>query len=129
MQLRIVTPQRMLVDAEVTELTAPGLAGEFGVLSQHTTFLGGLEAGVLRYRDAGGEHSLVVDGGYAEVAEDVVTILADGAVTPEEVDVDATRADLAEVESQLSAGSEDPADVDTLLGRQKLLQARLSLAG
>jgi F-type H+-transporting ATPase subunit epsilon len=127
-RLRIVTPQRQLVDAEVTELTAPGVAGELGVLAQHTTFLGGLDAGVLSYREGGNLRRLVIDGGYAEVADDVVTVLADGAETPDEVNVTATREELSQVERDLAAGAEDPAVVQGLLRRQKFLAARLSVA-
>jgi F-type H+-transporting ATPase subunit epsilon len=70
-----VTPERVLADTEVSELTAPGIAGEFGVLPEHVTFLGGLDTGVLSYTDAKGDkHELVVSGGYAEVLDDTVTV-------------------------------------------------------
>ena len=49
-RLRIVTPERLLLDEEVEEVTAPGAAGEFGVLPDHITFLTTLAPGRLIYR-------------------------------------------------------------------------------
>jgi F-type H+-transporting ATPase subunit epsilon len=84
--VRIFTPQREILDAEVDEMTAEGALGQFGVLPGHITFLTALEPGWLHLRSGTARETLAVKGGYVEVREDVVTVLADEAVLPEDVD-------------------------------------------
>ena len=90
-QLRVVTPTRQLFDAPVQEVTAPGTAGEFGVLPNHITFLGSLETGEFRFRTAQGEQRIAVHGGFAEVTNNVMTVLAEDAVFAKDVDPAAMR--------------------------------------
>jgi F-type H+-transporting ATPase subunit epsilon len=128
-QLRIVTPSASLVDAEVREVTSPGIVGEFGVLPGHVTFLGGLDIGVLRYSEADGTvQSLVIEGGYAEVCDDVVTILADAAELGASIDAAEARAEMARLEGEAAKGSEDPATVDETLRALQRAQARVAIA-
>jgi F-type H+-transporting ATPase subunit epsilon len=100
-QLRIVTPRRLMLDEQVREVTAPGSVGQFGVLPDHITFLSSLEIGALSYRTDGGVRHLAVRGGFAEVADNVMTVLADDAAFPEDVNVAAARADLQAAEAQM----------------------------
>lgn len=76
-QLEVVTPEKLVVKAEVDEVVAPGLLGEFGVLPGHTTFLAELGTGRLAYTANGQPKTLEISGGFAEVRENHVTILAD----------------------------------------------------
>jgi len=128
-RLRIVTPTRLAVDTEVTELTAPGSEGELGVLPLHVTFLGQLDVGVLRYTEGGVAKKILIHGGYAEVIDDVVTVLADAAEFAEEVDTAAARADLERIAGELAAESENTARVAELLQDRKKAEVRLDLAG
>jgi len=100
-QLRIVTPSRLLLDEEVREVTAPGTVGEFGVLPDHITFLTSLEIGPLSFRTERGARRLAVRGGFAEVANNVMTVLADDAAFAEDIDPARARADLQTAEAQL----------------------------
>ena len=100
-QLRIVTPSRLLLDEEVREVTAPGTVGEFGVLPDHITFLTSLEIGPLSFRTERGARHLAVRGGFAEVANNVMTVLADDAAFAEDIDPARARADLQTAEAQL----------------------------
>ena len=126
--LQIVTPTRLLVDAEVSEVTAPGTAGEFGVFPEHVTFLGELDLGVLRYTEGGSDKSVVVHGGFAEVRDDVVTVLADDAEFAEEIDLEAARAELGRLGTELDKGREDPAEVADLLREHRRAAARIQAA-
>jgi F-type H+-transporting ATPase subunit epsilon len=128
MRLKIVTPTRILVDAEVGEITAPGTAGEFGVLPEHVTFLGQLDLGVLTYTEAGQSKSVIVHGGYAEVLGEDVTVLADDAEFPGEIDVAEAKAKLAQVESDLDKATESSEEIDALLRARKLAEARIAAA-
>jgi len=128
MQLRIVTPLRPLVDAEVSELVAPGSEGEFGVLPRHVTFLASLKPGVLAWTEGAVRKRVVVSGGYAEVRQDVVTILADDAQFPEEVDSARARNDVVALQEELARGSDSPEVTGKLLRDLGLAEARASLA-
>jgi len=126
MKLRIVTPTRILVDAEVSELTAPGTAGQLGVLPQHVTFLGQLDIGVVTYVENGTPKKVVVRGGYVEVVNDVVTILADDAELAAETDTAAARAEADRLREELKRAQGTPEDIDRLLAALRLAEARSS---
>ena len=107
LQLRVVTPQQAVVDEAVEEVTGPGTVGEFGVLPNHATFLSSLEVGSLSYKGAGGLKRIAVRGGFAEVVDNVMTVLADAAVAVEDIDT-------AAAESDLAAANEKLAELDPL---------------
>ncbi len=100
-QLRIVTPNRLLLDEQVREVTGPGTLGEFGVLPDHITFLTSLEIGTMSYRTDRDVRRLAVRGGFAEVIDNVMTVLADDAALPEDIDSIRVRNDLQAAEAQL----------------------------
>jgi len=85
-QLRVVTPSRMLLDEEVDEVTAPGELGEFGVLPNHISFLSTLVPGEMSYKQGPSKQFLAVGGGYAEVLDNVMTVLAPAAEFAGEID-------------------------------------------
>lgn len=85
-RLRVVTPSRMLLDEDVDEVTAPGELGEFGVLPNHIAFLTTLVPGELSYKQGSSKKTLAVSGGYAEVLDNVMTILAPAAEFADEID-------------------------------------------
>ena len=87
-RLRLVTPSRLLLDEEVDEATGPGALGEFGVLPKHISFLTLLEAGEMSYKQGAEQHRLAISGGYAEVLDDVMTVLANAAEYAGEIDVE-----------------------------------------
>jgi F-type H+-transporting ATPase subunit epsilon len=128
-QLRIVTPRRLVLDEQVNEVVAPGTVGEFGVLPDHIAFLTSLEIGALQYRSGRGTRRLAVRGGFAEVMNNVMTVLADDAAFPEDIDPAAVRSDLQTAEAQVKDLS--PLD-DTYLtadSNRRWAQARLDVAG
>ncbi len=90
-RIRLVTPSRLLLDEEVDEVTAPGALGEFGVLPNHISFLTLLEIGVMNYKQGAGTVHLALGGGYAEVLDNVMTVLADAAEYADEIDVERAR--------------------------------------
>jgi len=83
MQLQVVSADRSLVNEQVDEVGIPGAEGYFGVLPGHTPLLSTLQVGTLWYRQGQETHHL----GFAEVQPDRVTILAQIAEKPEEIDV------------------------------------------
>jgi len=87
LRLEIVTPERLLVSEEVDEVELPGAEGYFGVLPAHTPVLATLQVGELWYRIGQEKHYLAVAFGFAEVLSDRVTVLAQIAERPEDIDV------------------------------------------
>jgi F-type H+-transporting ATPase subunit epsilon len=127
-QLRIVTPRAMLLDEPALEVTAPGTAGEFGVLPNHITFLGSLEPGVLSARTRVGVRRLAVRGGFAEVLDNVMTVLVDAAQLADDIDRATAERDLRAAKDRLEDLS--PADADYAPAEAERLwaEARLEAA-
>ena len=125
-RLRIVTPERSLLDEDVEEVVAPGAAGEFGVLPDHITFLTVLVTGRLIYKVAGRRHVVAIFGGYAEVADNVMTVLADGAEPVAEIDAARAERTLRDAEAKLT--SIDPATPDFALLRRVVEESSARLA-
>ena len=129
LRLRVVTPQRLLLDEEADEVAAPGTAGEFGVLPNHITFLSSLQPGRLTYKRGGQRRTLAVSSGFAEVVDNVMTVLADSAEFADEIEVERARAALRAAEESLKTlAVNDPAFAEAQAARQRA-QARLDVAG
>ena len=75
--LSVVTPEKQLVSEEVDQVNAPGSEGDFGVLYDHAPILTNLRSGQLSYENDGESTALVISGGYLEVTDNRVTILAE----------------------------------------------------
>jgi F-type H+-transporting ATPase subunit epsilon len=106
-RLRLVTPSRLLLDEEVDEVTAPGALGEFGVLPNHISFLTLLEIGEMSYRQGAERQHLAVSGGYAEVLDNVMTVLANAAEYADEIDFAAARTAKERAEARLAELSQE----------------------
>ena len=128
-QLEVVTPERRLLDEPVDMVTVPGTNGELGILPGHTPLISQLKTGVLTYVQDGKSSQLHVSGGFVEVRDDLVSVLAVVAERPEEIDTAAAKSTRERLEKQLGSwtGSEDELE----LARAELARAevRLQLAG
>jgi F-type H+-transporting ATPase subunit epsilon len=86
--VEIVTAERIVYSAEgIDEVVAPGSEGEFAVLPQHAAFITTLDAGELRLVRSGESEVMAITGGFFEVRNDRVVILADAAERVEEIDI------------------------------------------
>ncbi len=129
-KIQIVTPDKIVVDDEASIVMAPGSDGEFGVLNGHTPFLTGLQVGMIHYRDESNKERYVfVNGGFAEVLPDRVTILAESAERRRNIDTERAKEAMNRAEKRVeSAVGDDDIDVDR--ARTALARAtwRLKLA-
>jgi F-type H+-transporting ATPase subunit epsilon len=105
LHLEIVTPSRRVVEVEVDEVRLPGALGEMGVLPGHIPLLTSLAAGPLTYFDGPTVTKYAVQGGFAEVLPDRVTILATVAKAPGDIDVAEAKKSLAEANAKLKDAS------------------------
>jgi len=128
-QLEVVTPERRLVRETVESVEAPGKDGYLGILPGHAALAGQLGTGFLSYQAGGSRRYLSVSGGFIEVLQDHVRILADVAERAEEIDVARAQAALKRAQENLAkaaAGSgEDPAPAAAALDRAT---ARIAVA-
>jgi F-type H+-transporting ATPase subunit epsilon len=126
LDLQIVTPDRLVVQARVDEVQVPGSEGYFGVLPGHTPMLASLAVGELWYRQGQEKTYLAVASGFAEVLPDRVTILAKLAERADEIDAERAEAARHRAEERLA----NKADVDYERARAALAKAltRLQVA-
>ncbi len=94
MQLQIITPERVFYSGQATQVTAPGVMGEFGVLPGHAPFISTLKAGIIRVQSATGTERIAMLEGVAEVTPDHCTILAEQAVSLENLTAEEIQAEL-----------------------------------
>lgn len=85
-KLEIVTPDKLVVDDSAEELQLPGKKGYLGILPGHAPLITELDVGELTYQKDGKTKHLCLAWGFAEVLPDKVTILAETAERPEEID-------------------------------------------
>src|SRR5215470_15264069 len=105
-QLEIVTPAKLVVKDVAEEAHIPGLNGYLGILPGHAPLITELAVGVISYRSKGETHNLAVAWGFAEVLPDKVTILAETAERPAEIEVE--RAQKAKERAEQRLKSNDP---------------------
>jgi F-type H+-transporting ATPase subunit epsilon len=100
--LEIVTAERqVLLDTDIDMVVAPTVDGEVGILPHHAPLITVLEIGEMRVKKGSDEQSIVIAGGFMEVLNDKVTILADAAEHSEEIDVAAAEQARARAEESL----------------------------
>jgi F-type H+-transporting ATPase subunit epsilon len=87
LQLKIITPERVVLEREVEEVTAVAIDGEFSVLPRHEPLVSALAIDVLRYKAEGSQYFASVIAGILEVNNDVVTVLSDIAELDAEIDI------------------------------------------
>jgi F-type H+-transporting ATPase subunit epsilon len=85
--LKIFTPYRTVFDGRVEAIIVPGEIGELGVLAGHTRLLTTLVPGLVRWVEEGQNHVAAISGGFCEVFENTVVVLADTLERPHEIDV------------------------------------------
>jgi F-type H+-transporting ATPase subunit epsilon len=127
--LELVTPTRLVASETVDEVVVPGSDGYFGVLPGHAPLLATLGIGELTYRIGREEHHVAVAGGFAEVRNDKVIILADTAEKPDEID--RARAERAKERAEQRLSGRLPEEIDYVRAMAALARAvtRIQVAG
>ncbi|HET7893779.1 MAG TPA: F0F1 ATP synthase subunit epsilon [Candidatus Sulfotelmatobacter sp.] len=126
-KLEIVTPEKKVVDTAAEEVQIPGKNGYLGVLPGHAPLITELAVGEIIYCENSQESRLAVAWGFAEVLPDKVTILAETAERPSEIDVERARKSKERAEQRLTSGDTN-VDVDRALDALHRAEARLDVA-
>ena len=126
----IVTPVAKLVSDEVELVVVPGVEGEMGFLKGHAPLVSVLADGEARVKAVGASATVhyALQGGYVEVTDDKVIILADRALPAADIDVEQVREQLAGIEEQLSGLSEEEARKTTLAADKAWCDVQLRVA-
>ena len=119
--LSIVTPEKLLVSEEVDQVNVPGSEGDMGILYDHTPILTNLRSGQLSYEKDGETIALVVSGGYLEVTDNRVTILAETGEFVHEIDRE--RAERAQAQAEELLGKTDLSEEEFIEAQKKLFRA------
>jgi F-type H+-transporting ATPase subunit epsilon len=127
-KLEIVTPEKKVVDLAATEAQIPGKNGYLGILPGHAPLITELAVGEVKFHAEGGEEQrLAVAWGFAEVLPDKVTILAETAERPNEIDVARARKAKARAEERLTSGDTN-VDVERSLSAIQKAETRIEVA-
>lgn len=110
MQLEIVTPERKVFSENVTMVSARGTGGELGILPGHIPLVTPLNVGTIRIKQDNSEKIVAVSGGFMEVRPDKVTILAETAELPSQIDVNRALAAKERAERRLAEAKTDNVD-------------------
>ncbi len=130
LRLEIVTPDQVVLSTEVDYVGAPGVDGEFGVLAGHIPLLTALSIGTLVYRIGNKDNLAFVAGGFAEVADNKISILAQSAELAENIDAERAEKAKARAEQRLQqAKQQDGIDVVRAENAMKRALVRLQIAG
>lgn len=128
LQLDVVTPERRVLAESVEMVTVPGFGGELGILPGHTPLISRLQTGVLSYTKDGRTLQLHVSGGFVEVNDDRVSVLAEIAERPEEIDAARARLARERVEKRLSSWTGLEEDFEKARIKLERSMVRLQLA-
>ncbi|MDR0454604.1 MAG: ATP synthase F1 subunit epsilon [Deferribacteraceae bacterium] len=128
--LELVSPERLLVRSEVDEVYAPGSEGDLGILPEHTAFICSLRSGEFRFYIGDNVEYVALDGGFMEVVDNKVTVLADGAELGREINVsEVLRRKLVAEKDVEDARQKDNIDFTTAEAKLMKEIIRINVAG
>ncbi len=106
LNFHLVSPERELFAGLVDQVVVPGTEGDFGVLAEHAPVMATIRPGAITVFEDGAKRRIFVNGGFAEVTPEGLTVLAEDAV-------DVTAVDMAALSQELQDAREDAADAKT----------------
>ncbi|MDP9487882.1 MAG: ATP synthase F1 subunit epsilon [Actinomycetota bacterium] len=109
---RVITPEEIVYDGEADLVVARIADGDLGVMVDHAPLVSTVEAGEVRIREGEEQHVYATSDGFFKVSENLVQVLVEEAVTPDEIDVDEAADRVEEAERELSEVPEDAEDRD-----------------
>jgi F-type H+-transporting ATPase subunit epsilon len=122
LQLSVVTAEGESFSGEVDLIVAPGGLGEFTVLPSHARMISTLSPGILRFDQGGDSVFLALSGGFLEVSNNEVTVLADAAEQDDAIDLERAEAALARAQERVAGTT---ADIDLEQAMHSLRRARV----
>lgn len=129
--VRVIAPDKTVWDSEADEVILPSTTGQLGVLTGHAPLLTALDAGVMRVRADKNWVPIALMGGFAEVENNEITILVNGAERGDAIDKEAARKTYEEAEKRLEQSRQSDNRQEQIQATQayKRARARLQAAG
>jgi F-type H+-transporting ATPase subunit epsilon len=118
--IRVIAPDKTVWDSEADEVILPSTTGQLGILSGHAPLLTALDTGVMRVRPGKDWVAIALMGGFAEVENNEVTILVNGAERGDKIDKETARAAFTQAEARFN-------QVQNSENRQEKIQATQAL--
>ncbi len=131
LNLKVITPDRTVRDDQVEEIVLPSTTGQLGILSGHAPLLTAVSIGVMRVRPGKDWKAIALLGGFAEVENDEVKVLVNGAEMGEAIDLESARSELQSAQSGLEAAEKGDNRLEKSRATQayKKARARFQAAG
>jgi F-type H+-transporting ATPase subunit epsilon len=124
LNVRVITPDKVVWDAKVDELILPSSTGQIGILTDHAPLLTALDIGVMRLKSETNWTSIVLMEGFAEVEENKVTILCNGAEEGSSIDLKTAQEELEKVTLLVDEASSKKEKIEATIELRKA-KARL----
>lgn len=121
LSIRVIAPDRTVWNAEAEEIILPSSTGQLGILKGHIPLLTALDIGVMRVRIEKDWLPIVLLGGFAEVENDIITILVNGAEEVSEINIEEAQLSL---EKNTSLLAEARTSKEKIEATQKIRKAR-----
>lgn len=125
--VRVIAPDKTVWDSEAEEVILPSTTGQLGILSGHAPLLTALDAGVMRVRPGKDWVAIALMGGFAEVEQNEVTILVNGAEPGDKIDRSAARTAYKEAEARLEQAEQGDDLQEKIKAKQALKRSRARL--
>ena len=122
--LRVLAPDQSVFDGNADEVILPSTTGQLGILPGHVSLLTALDFGVLRVREGNGWQSIALQGGFAEVDADEVTVLVNAAELGSSINADAAGKELDATTAALAKLEGQPSSTEKIKAQQELASAR-----
>jgi F-type H+-transporting ATPase subunit epsilon len=122
--LRVLAPDQSVFDGNADEVILPSTTGQLGILPGHVSLLTALDFGVLRVREGNGWKAIALQGGFAEVDADEVTVLVNAAELGSSINAEAAGKELDAATAALAKFEGQPSSTDKIKAQQELARAR-----
>ncbi|MEM7757652.1 MAG: ATP synthase F1 subunit epsilon [Cyanobacteria bacterium P01_A01_bin.40] len=131
LSVKVITPDQTVWDDQVEEIILPSTTGQLGILTGHAPLLTALEVGVLRVRPSKEWKTIALMGGFAEVEDDEIKILVNGAELGDNINQDAARTEYEQAQARFEKveNSDDRQEKIQAENSMKKARARLQASG
>nr|YP_009393317.1 ATP synthase CF1 subunit epsilon [Symphyocladiella dendroidea]ARW61879.1 ATP synthase CF1 subunit epsilon [Symphyocladiella dendroidea] len=127
LKIRVIAPDKIVWDAEAEEIILPSSTGQLGILTGHIPLLTALDIGVMRVRINKDWKPIILLGGFAEVKNNKLTILVNGAEEVEEINLEQTKIELEEATHAVEEATSNKEKIEATQALRKA-KARLQAA-
>jgi F-type H+-transporting ATPase subunit epsilon len=123
--LRVITPEKIVLDTVASAVVVPGVDGEIGILPRHAPMVAALGPGPLSYTSGGVRESLFVAGGFAEVRQNTLRVVTEASERPSEIDVDRAQRAAERARERLRTKVHAAEELDSLRAELALRRAMM----